>query len=172
MMDDLYSQFAGPKGYTDLGQDVTAFNAPDLSPKDIADHTAGIFARAWEGTGLVEVVEVQASAGQVHILGRVKRENERELVNNVVKAVYTACNHKKGQCVARVAKPFFLKDNGQMAYAWEFTFISSDLKAAAQVVCDAIEMAIPRREVLEAPLMGPKCPQGGPGSRKGASPCK
>ena len=74
----------GDRGVTDSGQVVEQFDAPDISPEEYAEHTASRVATALEATKMFGVVEVKAGLGQVHIMGRVKREHERRWAENVV----------------------------------------------------------------------------------------
>ena len=157
-------------GVTDVGDPVSAFDAPDLSPEDYAEHTAQLMAKILENTGLTEIVEVHASVGQVHLLGRVKAENEKKFVDTVVKNALVAM--EKG-CDGFIGKQFMIR-KGKVVYGWVFSFGSQDLRAAACAISDALEVLIPKREIMETPLVGKGAPQsGGRGSgRRGAHPVR
>jgi hypothetical protein len=146
---------------------ASAFDAPNLSPQDYAEHTAQVIARILESTGLIEIVEVHASVGQVHLLGRVKAENEKRYVDTVVKNSLLAM---RKVCDGFIGKQYLLRED-RMVFGWVFSFGSEDLKRAAQAVADALDTLVPRREVMEAPLIGPPSPQSGgqTSGRRGAS---
>src|SRR5512142_1929036 len=100
------------KGKTDEGQDVDEFGAPDLSPQDYAEHTAQGCARAFENTKLIEIVEVHAGPGQIHLLGRVKKDNERIFMERVVGPVLQSFEASEQAIDGFVGKQFFWKNNG------------------------------------------------------------
>jgi len=159
-MDQLEQQFDS------TGFDDSAFAAPDIGPQEQAEHLANLVAKTLEDTDLVDIVEVQASLGQIHVLGRVRQDNERPLVHGVVKNILLRCNDIK--CDPHIGKIFFLK-NKRLVYGWIFSFASDDLFTAAQAICEAVFEIIPRKEVLESPLLGPSTPQSD-GVSKGARP--
>jgi hypothetical protein len=158
------------KNLTEAGQDVSEFEAPEISPEEFADHMANLVATALSSTKMFGVVEVRAGIGQVHVMGRVKRERERQFVDKVVMPVLTVME-SSDDCNGFVGKQFILKD-GSVKYAWVISFASNDLRRAAAEICRAFEEVIPRVEVTESPLMGPSTPQSGGRSsgKKGASP--
>lgn len=170
MTKSLESEFGARAGRTDTEQDVNAFKAPDLTPEEYAEHTANLTANAFQATGLFEVVEVKAGVGQVHLLGRVKQDDERAFLDKVITPVLKAMDASH-ECEGHICKQFILK-NGRTKYAWTVSFAANNLKAAAYAICEAIQPAIPKLEVMESPLVGPSTPQGaGPrGGRKGAAP--
>jgi len=158
-------------GRTDLGQRVEEFKAPELGDDDFADHTAKMTANAIEATKLIEIVEVKAGVGQVHLLGRVKTDNERVFMDKVVSPVLDAFF----DCGADgfVGKQFFKRKKGQPTkYGWVVSFASNSIREAANTICQAVEDSVPRLEVMEAPLSGPSTPQSGgqKSGRKGAAP--
>ena len=166
-------------GRTELGQDVNAFAAPDLSPEDLTQHTANLIANALDATGLIEVREIQANlVNQVHILARVQARNAREAANKIVDTVIMRTDDDPS-IEAFLGKQYLRKKKqGQprkkLCFAWVFSFGSKDLHHMVTVVCNAIEESTPRKrlDVLESPLMGPGTPiSTGPGSR-GARPVK
>jgi len=159
-------------GMNESGQDVGAFDAPDLSTQDYADHTAKMTANALEATGLIEIVEVRAGPGQVHLLGRVKKDNERAYVEHVVDPSLEAMEDEEVD--GHICKQFFRR-NGRKKYGWTFSFAAEDLRAAANTICNSFASQAPRFEVTESPLQGPGTPQGSVGAggqgagRKGAA---
>lgn len=166
--------FAKGKAITEAGQDVDAFKAPDLSAEEYAAHTARLVASALEATQMFTVVEVQSGVGQVHVLGRVKREKEREFSEQVVFPILLTMK-KDSDCQGFVGRQYLLKDGDtldHMRYAWVVSFASNDLRAAAYKICESFRPAVPRIEVTEGPLLGPSTPQSGGqrSGRKGASP--
>jgi len=172
MSDSLENEFGRQKGRTDSSQDVDAFKPPDLTPEEYAEHTANLTANAFQATKLFEIVEVKAGVGQVHLLGRVKQEDERAFMEKVVTPVLKAIEASR-ECEGHICKQFFLK-NGKVKYAWTVSFAANNLKAAAHAICEAISIAVPRLEVMESPLVGPSTPIGGGagGGRKGATPVR
>jgi len=163
----LEDQFQS-EGRTELGQDLDEFEAPEISEQEYAEHAAGIVAKALEDTNLIEIVEMQPTASQINLLGRVKQENEKKLVHSVVFSILKRCN---GFSEPHIGKIFFLK-NDKLVYGWIFSFSTTDMKTTVQSICQAIEEVAPKKEVLEAPLVGPNPPTGSIGGRKGASPIK
>lgn len=155
---------------TESGQDVDDFEPPDISPEEFADHTANLVANALASTKMFGVVEVRAGIGQVHVMGRVRRERERQFVDKVVMPILRVME-SSDDCNGFVGKQFILKD-GAVKYAWVISFASNDLRRAASDICQAFEAVVPRIEVTEAPLLGPGTPQSGGRStgKRGASP--
>lgn len=166
----LEAQFASARAETDLGQSVHDFDPDNVSPQEYAEHLGGIVANTLENTRLVEIVEVSAAAGQVHLLGRVKQENERTLVHEVIDSILRQADDI-GELF--IGKQYFLRDK-KLVYGWVFSYGANDLKEATRMVCDAINEAVPPMEVLESPLVGPGTPAGSIGGRgaKGASPVR
>ena len=169
-MSSLNSEFQA-QGMNEVGQDIAEFKEPDLSPQDQAEHTAQRTAAAYESTNLIEIVEVKAAPGQVHLLGRVQRANEKTFMEQVVLPTLKAMSGDEAD--GHLCKQFFLK-NGSLRYGWVISFASNNLKATAYKIAEAIEPAIPRLEVTEAPLRGPGTPQSGgqTSGRRGAAPVK
>jgi len=160
------------KGRNEAEQDVDEFRAPELTPDEYAEHTANLTANAFQGTRLFEVVEVKAGVGQIHLLGRVKQDDERTFLDKVITPVLKAIDASH-QCEGHICKQFILK-NGKTKYAWTISFAANDLKAAAHAICGAVSSAMPHLEVMESPLTGPATPAGGGpgGGRKGATPVR
>ena len=172
MSNSLENEFGRRKGQTDSSQDVGEFKAPDLTPEEYAEHTANQTANAFQATKLFEVVEVKAGVGQVHLLGRVRQEDERAFLDKVITPVLKAIEASH-ECEGHICKQFILK-NGKTKYAWTISFAANNLRAAAHAICEAITSAVPRLEVMESPLVGPSTPvsDGAGGKRKGASPVR
>jgi len=169
-MTSLETEFLAARDESDLD----TYEPPELSPEEYAQHTANMVANALEATKMFEVVEVKSGIGQVHVLGRVKRERERVFTQKVVHPVLVVMEADR-DCNGFIGKQFLMKGGKafhHMKYAWVFSFASNDLRGAASKVCRAFEPAVPRVEVVESPLMGPGTPQSGGQStgRKGASP--
>jgi hypothetical protein len=158
------------KTVTDSGQDTAEFKAPEITPEDFAEHLADATANALTATKLFGVVEVRAGVGQVHVMGRVKREKERVFVDKVVLPILQIMD-ESDDCNGFVGKQFILKDKS-VKYAWVISFSSNDLRRATSDICQSFEAIVPRTEVVEAPLVGTGAPQSGGRSsgRKGASP--
>ena len=162
-------------GQTPAGQDPTHFNAPDIGPEEMAEHMAKMVANAFEATGLIEIVEVQAGIAQVSLMGRIKGKKEGTWLTSVVDPVLRAM---ATSCDGHIGKSYILKPpdpkTGKMKFGWVIAFASNDLRDAAMRICEALEPSTPHLEVTESPLLGPGTPQsGGQGSgRKGASPVR
>lgn len=158
---------------TELDQDLEDFEAPDIAPEDIAEHCAGILTRLVESTGIAEVVDTKAAVGQIHVMCRVKMENEKRLANGFLEPVLLAT---RGVCDVFLGKQFFLKENTDtMVYAWTFGFGSDDLVSVLKLIEVVVDDMRPStKEVTEVPLMGPGSPQGfvGKGGKKGAAPLR
>lgn len=168
----LETEFGRRQGRNELDQDVQGFKAPNLSAEEYAEHTANLTANAFQATKLFEVVEVKAGVGQVHLLGRVKQEDERVFVDKVITPVLIAIEAEH-ECEGHVCKQFIRK-NGKTKYAWTISFAANNLREAAHAICNAVSDSIPRLEVMESPLVGPPTPVGsGPGGKnKGATPVR
>lgn len=140
-------------GLTDSGQRVENFDAPDVSAQEYAEHTANQAATAFQATGLFQIIEVKAGPGQVYLLGRVKRDDEKRFVEGVVDAVLKACDKERDYEV-HICKQYMLH-HGKTVYAWNITFASRDIRAAAHKICASFESIIPRKEVAAMPMHGP-----------------
>lgn len=160
------------EGVNEAGQDVNAFEAPDIGPEEYAEHMANVLANALQATKIFGVVEVQAGIGQVNVMGRVRRDRERIFLDKVVAPVLITMD-KIDDVEGFIGKQFIVRD-GSVKYAWVISYASNDLKKATFAVCQAFEAAIPRMEVTEAPLSGPPTPQSGGATtgRKGAAPVR
>lgn len=158
------------QGVTEAGQEVSEFDAPDITPEDFAEHMANLLAKALSDTKMFGVVETAHGIAQVHVMGRVKREHERRFLDEVVHPILQVMEGNE-DCTGFIGKQFILKDS-EVRYAWVISFASNDLKQSTYDVCRSFEKAIPRREVLEAPLVGPGTPTGAVGNARGKSGAK
>lgn len=151
-------------------KDSSASDTPEITPEEYAEHMANSVAAALSSTKLFEVVEVKAGIGQIHVLGRVAKDKERNFVSQVVAPVLQVLDQQQDGCRGFIGKQFMLK-YGAVKYAWVVSFAASDLRSAASEICGSFESAIPRVEVTEAPLVGRGPPQSGGmrTGRKGAS---
>jgi len=166
-MTSLESEFRRT-GRNESNQEIGEFDAPEISAQEFAEHTANQTAGAFAATKMFEVVEVKAGVGQIHLLGRVKKDYDKMFVEKVIDPVLRAI-YKTDGCEGHLCKQFLLKD-GVTKFAWTISFAANDLRAAAHAICEAITPAIPRHEVMESPLRGPSTPVGSKGGRKGAAP--
>lgn len=171
-MTSMDSEFFGQEDDPEAA--VKDYDAPDISPEEYAEHTANQVANALASTTMFGVVEVAAGIAQIHVMGRVKAEHERRFVDDVVKPILGVME-KSEACNGFVGKQFLLKED-VVKYAWVISFASNDLRQSAFDICKAFQASIPRKEVVESPLMGPGTPSGRvgagrnqPGS-KGAAP--
>lgn len=163
-------EFGDAGEVSETGDPLSAFDAPEISPEEHAEHWSGILANALSSTKLLGIVEVRSGIGQVHVMGRVRRDKERMFLEKVVDPVLRFFDRDE-ECHGFVGKQFLLKDN-EVKYAWVISFASNDLKSTVSRICQCFEGAVPRQEVTEAPLMGPGAPQSGgqKSGRKGAAP--
>jgi len=154
---------------TEAGDAISAFDAPEISPEEHAEHWAGIFANALTSTKLIGIVEVKSGVGQVHVMGRVRRDRERVFLEKVITPILRLFDRLEDGH-GFLGKQFLLKD-GEVKYAWVISFTSHALKDTVTQVCRCFESAIPRLEVTEAPLLGPSTPQSGgrKSGRRGAA---
>ena len=169
-MTSLETEFGRTTGRNESDQDISEFEAPELSAQEFAEHTANLTANAFAATQIFEVVEVKAAVGQIHLLGRVKKDFDKVFVEKVITPVLHAIDKTDG-CEGHLCKQFLLK-GGKTKFAWTISFAANDLRSAAHAVCNAISDAIPRREVMESPLVGPSTPVGSKLGRKGAAPVR
>jgi len=170
-MTSFESNFEGAGRLTETGDAVDAFNAPDITPEKYAEHLANLTANALTATKLVDLVlEVKAGIGQIHLLLRISKVNERKFLETVVEPILHLFERDEDGN-GFIGKQFLLKDN-EVKYAWVVSFASNDLKDTVTRVCASFDSAILKMEVTESPLIGAGAPQsGGHGSgRRGASP--
>jgi hypothetical protein len=155
---------------SETGDALSAFDAPDLSPEEYAEHWANMMANALAATKLAGIVEVRSGVGQVHVMARVRRDHERLFLEKVIEHILRFFE-RDDNAHGFVGKQFLIKDD-EVKYAWVISFASNDLRDTISKVCKSFEKAIPRMEVTEAPLMGPATPQSGgqKSGRRGATP--
>ena len=170
-------------------QNPDSFEAPNLTPEEMADHTARMVARVLEATHLYEVVEMEKFPGSFHFFGRVKKQNLKVWQNDLVKRCLVAMRFVGDgfigtQHVVRLKKgrSSDSKDSNDydQVFGWVFSLASKDLYSAAVEVCRVIEESViptPKTEVKEMILLGSGPPQAGSGAagpkgtgRKGAHP--
>jgi len=159
------------KGLTEIGQSVAALNESDLSPQDLAEQSAQLVAKAIERTGLMVVVEIKASLGKVHLLGRVTDENKKSFIQDFTVAVLKRTLPADIDVFVGTQYFAYKGDVSNIKYGWVFAFSSEDLKEAAEYICEAAKEVAPLNDVMESRLMGPATPRGGSG-RKGAAPVR
>lgn len=171
-MTSLESEFGRGVHEAELGGGPDEFDPPDLSPQDYAERSANIMAEAFQKTGLVEIAQIQAGVGQVHLLGRVK--DEKKFIDNAVFPVLEAIDE---DCDTFMGIQYFLKEGAVQKskgrrYGWVLSFSSPNMDKVLQEVCGILDEMSGKDELMEMPLVGRAAPQsGGRGSgRRGASP--
>jgi hypothetical protein len=158
-------------------EDLEDEESADPSPAELAERHADVMAAAFQKTGLVEIAQVRAAIGQVHLLARVKEENEKRFVDDVVfpvlESTYGSCDD------SFFGTQYFLsmQDGGtpttsRRRYGWVLSFSSSNMEKTLRDVCGVLDRLAQRKELLEMPLVGQPAPQSGgrASGRKGASP--
>lgn len=147
-------------------QMLSDFDAPDIGPKEEADHTAKMTANVLEATKIIEVIEIKAGPGQMHFLARVKQKTEKKFLDGVVEPILRLSEKLGIDC--HIGKQFFLK-NDSMRYGWNVSFAAEDLRAVGHAISAVLEPIVPKLHVMESPLQGSGTPQNtGPGGGKGA----
>jgi len=159
MIDSLESEF----------QAEGNFEESEVSPQEIADHTANMFATALEATKLFSAREVSAAIGTVNILGAVKDKDAGKFAESVIRPMLFAA--RENDVKLHIGTQFMLK-GGIMKYGWVVSFASNNLRDGANALAESFSHIIPRMEVTEAPLMGGGTPSSGGlvTGRKGAAP--
>ena len=152
----------------------------NLSPIEEAEELASIMEKRLETTGLIQVVETQFHIKQVHLLCRVRQENERLVVHGPIEAM-TECADDFPELKPELffGKSYFRK-GGKLRYGWVFSFGSDDLVKLIEEMCDSlVDVSSGKRrvEVMEAVLVGPPTPRGSVvgssgGGTKGAAPLR
>lgn len=163
------SDFGDAGETSEVGDALSSFDAPEISPEEHAEHWAGILANALTSTKLIGIVEVRSGIGQIHVMGRVRRDQERMFLEKIIDPILRFFDRLEDGH-GFVGKQFLLKDN-EVKYAWVISFASHALKDTVTQACRCFESSIPRAEVTEAPLLGPAAPQSGGrrSGRKGAA---
>lgn len=169
-MTSINLEFDGAGEVTELGDGLSAFEAPEITPEEYAEHLANLTANALAATKMIKIIEVRSGLGQVHILGRIRHDRERKFLEDVVDPVLRLFSRNEDGH-GFIGKQFVLKDD-KVKYAWVLSFAANDLKKMVSEVCRSFDSAVPRMEVTEAPLLGPGAPQSGgqKTGRKGATP--
>lgn len=159
-------------GKTDFGVDVNEFDAPNLSPEDLAERATGVLATAFEATRVFDVIERKYRFGEVQLMGRVSPGNESLFAKGILKPVLLMAAEKGHELFT--GKQFFIKSGTKdIRYAWVVALSSDDLREAVKDICEVIDRVCPSAtvDVTEVPLLGPSTPVGGSGV-KGASPVR
>lgn len=149
-----------------------------MSPIEVAEALANIMAERLESTGLIQVVERQFHIKQIHLLCRVRQENERLVVHGPID-VMAECSDDFPELKAELffGKTYFRK-GGKLRYGWVFSFGSDDVVKLIEEMCDSlVETRRGKIDVMEAVLVGSPTPQGSVvgssgGGTKGASPLR
>jgi hypothetical protein len=156
-----------------MEDEAVGYESSDLSSQDYAERAANIMAQAFQKTGLVEIAQVKAAVGQVHLLGRVK--DEKSFVDNAVFPVLEAVDDD--ECDSYFGIQYFLKKGAvsgtrRRRYGWVISFSSPDMDKTLREVCDVLDGLYQQNELMEVPLVGKAPPQSGGATsgRKGASP--
>lgn len=142
-----------------------------VSSEDKNERIAQVVAGNLEATKLFDPVEVQAGTAAVHIMGRVKKQDEKVFVDEVI---YPLLKRSEELGVGGyIGIQYFLK-GGALRYGWVISFQSNSVlsfQSDAYSLCDSFAQAVVVNEVMEAPLMGRSTAQSGGRSsgRKGAS---
>jgi len=143
-----------------------------MGPMEVAEELTNIMAARLEATGMIQVVEKQFHIKQVHLLCRVRQENERLVVHGPID-IMTECADDFPQFKAELffGKTYFRK-NGKLRYGWVFSFGSDDIVGLIEEMCDSLTDVSKKRKVdlMEAPLFGSPPPRGSVmGSRGGGT---
>lgn len=151
-----------------------------LSPIEVSEELAKLMEQRLEATGLVQVVEKQVHIKQIHLLCRVRQENERLVVHGPID-VMTECADDFPDLKAELffGKSYFRK-GGKLRYGWVFSFGSDDIVRLIEEMCDSLHDVHSRirGDVMEVALVGPPPPKGavmgagGAGGSKGAAPVR
>jgi len=154
----------------EAGQDISQFDAPELSELDYTEHLANMVANALQATNLFEIVELKAGVIQFHIMGRVRKDNEKNVILKIVKPILGAVSDSVD---IFMGKQYILK-NGNVVYAWVLSVSSQEIKKAAYTICEVLSDSIPKFEVMESPLLGAPTPQtnGYQSGKRGAAPVR
>jgi hypothetical protein len=153
-------------------QDISMFEAPELSDEDYTEHSAGIIANALDRTGLVEIYEITVEKTNQFVLSaRVKTESEKDFITKILRSIQMKTY---GQMETFFCQHYFIKElkggKLQQVFSWKLAFGGIESRDAAKLVSEAIDDIIPKMEVMESPLLGPGTPQGVVGGKsKGAS---
>ena len=152
-------------------EDVLPSRSSDESPEEYARRQAHVLKQALERTKLVEIKEVQVMVNQVHLLGRVKTENEPKLIRGPIKAMWLRSNINKKKENLTTSKSYF-GVNDDLKYGWTFSAGSDNLEDLVGRLCSALDDSDieAKVELEEAVLLGPATPAGSvTGGKKGAS---
>lgn len=152
--------------------DSQAIDTKDLTPQAVAEVLGKKVSTAIERTGLMSVVEIKATLGRVHILGRVVDGDKKSFVQDFAKAVWERTTQAQVDIFVGIQYFPYKGDASNIKYGWVFAFAAEDMPDAARLICDAADAVSPRVEVMSAPLSGPSTPSGGKGRGRGAAPLR
>jgi len=160
-------------GKNDFGDDVEAFSS-DLRGEEIAEHAAQRTAELLENTGFTEVVDLQFGIGRVHIMTRVKADDEKAFVNQIISP--SAFMMEENGIDHWLGKQYFPKA-GKLRYGWVFSYGAEDIMEAFRKVADVLSTKLQpaeKHEVNEMFMHGKGAPQSGGlnTGRKGAAAIK
>lgn len=150
-------------------------NIPKNSnPLEEAQIMADVWARALDETKLVRIVQKRVAVNQVHLLGRVKTEDERSLVRGLINKMLDVT----GWEFLHFGK-VYMKKSEKLTYGWEFSAGKDDLPSLIRDLCDAVdeysydEGYKEPAQGIEVPLIGTQAPEGSvTAGKKGAQPLR
>ena len=142
----------------------------DLGPQDIAAKLAERLKNSLEATDCVLIIETKVAVNQLHLLARVKKDTERDLIYGPVKEMLKVV--KKGEDFF-FGKSYFMRNN-KLKYAWVFSVGAMDIEAMVSRLIDAIGSAtrrsMPKVDIMDIPLLGQQAPISTRIGMKGAMP--
>jgi hypothetical protein len=115
-------------------EDLDRFDTSDLGPGAVAEALAKLLADTLENTGLIEIKEIQVAVNQIHMLGAVKPENEKDYVDNCGFPMEERAEHLG---MINFGKSYFRK-KGARKYGWHLSLASDDLIAMVREACLAL----------------------------------
>jgi hypothetical protein len=173
---------------TDAFQEVFRTNARPFeaegTPEQEMDHVAGMVANVITSSHFFEVVELSVSAqyspAEVRLWGRVKFENEKMFIAEVVKPLLRASKPEK-DFNADISKLYVEREDIRspggyaVLYGWRLVFSSSNAATILKEVGASVMTLSPQHhQVVEIPMLGAGPPAGnGPmGGRRGVTPVR
>lgn len=132
---------------------------------DVFEEAAKEISTHLERTGLFESRDTSFSPGQVHILGRVKKEDQKVWVHTVYKGLLYACKKDGTDCF--LGNQYMLDDKtGTMLFGWVVSLSGKDPARLVDVVSSALDdldVGAPEPDVI--PVLGGR-------GRRNVSPVK